>query len=79
MKKLLTTALMALTGATAVFSAAPEGATRVMRVPTVPGDGTVLYGEVTFSNSMNTTDGSCLAWGLYSFPAQSPMTVTPCT
>lgn len=77
MKKLLTTTLMALTGATAVFSAAPEGATRVMRVPTVPGDGTVLYGEVTFSNSMNTTDGSGLAWGLYSFPAQSPMTVTP--
>jgi len=45
----------------------------------VPGDGTTIYGEVTHSDSMDDPTGENLAWGLYSFNASSPMTVTNLT
>jgi len=76
MKHLLTTVLLAIT-AVFVSWAAPDGAQRARRVPTTEGDGTILYGEVTHSNSMDVDSDDGLTWGLYSFNASSPMTVTP--
>lgn len=78
MKHLLTTALVALS-ATLAIGASPGEASRARRVPTVTGDGTTIYGEVTHSNSMDVTTADGLKWGLYSFNASSPMTVTPLT
>lgn len=78
MKHLLTTALLALSTVSMAW-ASPSEASRVRRVQTVPGDGTTIYGEVTHSNSMDVTTADGLAWGLYSFNASSPMTVTPLT
>lgn len=76
MKHLLTTAIVALSATLAI--GAPSGEdTRARRVPTVTGDGTTIYGEVTHSNSMDITSADGLAWGLYSFNASSPMTVSP--
>lgn len=77
MKHLLTTAIVALSATLAI--GAPSGEdTRARSVPTVTGDGTTIYGEVTHSNSMDITSADGLAWGLYSFNASSPMTVSPC-
>lgn len=46
---------------------------RKKAVPTVVGDGTTLYGEVTYSTLMDdqTNPEDALKWGLYSFKAQS--------
>lgn len=41
------------------------------------GDGTTLYGEVTYSRSMDQNTEDAITWGLYSFKAQSPTTFTP--
>lgn len=41
------------------------------------GDGTILYGEMTFSDLMTEEGG--LAWGLYSFPAQDGTTFSNLT
>lgn len=78
MKQLLTTAIVALAAAATAWGA-PEGANRIRKVATVPGDGTTIYGEVTHSKSMDVTTADGLAWGLYSFNASDPMTVTPIT
>ena len=43
------------------------------------GDGTTLYGEVTFSNSMNTPSADAIRWGLYSFPASANTSFTQLT
>ena len=76
MKHLLTTTLVALSAVSLSF-AAPEGGQRMRKVASIPGDGTIIYGEVTHSNSMDVTTADGLAWGLYSFNASDPMTVTP--
>lgn len=78
MKHLLTTALLTLSAVSMAW-ASPTEASRARRVQTVTGDGTTIYGEVTHSNSMDVTTADGLAWGLYSFNASSPMTVTPLT
>ena len=78
MKHLLTTALVALTVVSATLGA-PDSSHRTRKVNTTQGDGTTIYGEVTHSNSMDVTSADGLAWGLYSFNASSPMTVTPVT
>lgn len=78
MKHLLTTAAVALSIAAAAW-ASPGEASRARRVATVTGDGTTIYGEVTHSNAMDVTTADGLAWGLYSFNASDPMTVTPLT
>ena len=78
MKHLLTTALVALS-ATLAIGASPGEASRARRVPTVTGDGTTIDGEVTHSKSLDVTTADGLKWGLYSFNASSPMTVTPLT
>ena len=46
---------------------------RKKAVPTVVGDGTTLYGEVTYSTLMDdqTNPEDAIKWGLYSFKAQS--------
>lgn len=77
MKQLLTTAILGLATVGAVIAGA--GSQKALQVPNVSGDGTTIYGEVTFSNSMNVTSSEGLAWGLYSFNAGSPMTVSPLT
>lgn len=56
-----------------------QGATRKAPVPMRAGDGTTLYGEVTFSNSMNTPSADAIQWGLYSFPASSNTAFTQLT
>ncbi len=78
MKHLLTTALLSLTAVSLAWGV-PDGAQRIKKVATIEGDGTTIYGEVTHSNSMDvlTTDG--ITWGLYSFNASSPITMTPVT
>ena len=48
-------------------------------VPMRAGDGTTLYGEVTFSNSMNTPSADAIQWGLYSFPASANTSFTQLT
>lgn len=78
MKHLLTTALLTLSAVSMAWTS-PSEASRARRVQTVTGDGTTIYGEVTHSNSMDVTTADGLAWGLYSFNASSPMTVTPLT
>lgn len=45
---------------------------RSRQVPMRAGDGTILYGEVVYSDNMDED----LQWGLYSFPAQSDLTLT---
>ena len=40
------------------------------------GDGTMLYGEVVYSNLMNVDQEDAITWGLYSFPAQANTTFT---
>lgn len=40
------------------------------------GDGTTLYGEVTYSTLMNGDSGDAIKWGVYSFPAQANTTFT---
>lgn len=78
MKHLLTTAMLVVSAVSAAW-AAPGESVRTRRVPTTPGDGTTIYGEVTHSNSMDVTSADGLKWGLYSFNASSPMTVSPLT
>lgn len=78
MKHFLTAIVVVLATAFAYGVSPGDGAQRVRRVPTVTGDGTTIYGEVTYSSSMDNDQGE-LAWGLYSFNASSPMTVTPLT
>ncbi len=75
MKHLLTTAIVALSATLAL--GAPSGEDTRAQSATVTGDGTTIYGEVTHSNSMDITSADGLAWGLYSFNASSPMTVSP--
>lgn len=50
---------------------------RARLAPMKVGDGTLLYGEVTYSNSMNEASADAITWGLYSFPAASSTTFTP--
>lgn len=77
MKKQVLVLIAALCVALVGWSVVEHGASRVRRVPTAQGDGTIIYGEVTHSNSMDVTSADGLAWGLYSFNASSPMTVSP--
>lgn len=77
MKHLFSTMLLSLAAVSSLWGAPNDGAQRVRRVPTATGDGTTIYGEVTHSYSMDVTTEDGLAWGLYSFNASSPMTVTP--
>ncbi len=77
MKHFLTTAFLAIAAVSTAW-AAPDGAQRLRKVATVPGDGTTIYGEVTYSGSMDDPNNpNAIAWGLYSFDAQSPITVSP--
>lgn len=45
-------------------------------VPLRAGDGTMLYGEVVYSDLMNTDDPDAIKWGVYSFPASPNTTFT---
>ncbi|MDE6682839.1 MAG: hypothetical protein K2J87_05385, partial [Muribaculaceae bacterium] len=78
MKHLLTTALLSLT-AVSLALGVPDGAHRIKKVAAIEGDGTTIYGEVTHSNSMDVLTPDGITWGLYSFNATSPITMTPVT
>lgn len=78
MKHLLTSVLLGV-AAVSLSWALPDGSQRVRKVATIEGDGTTIYGEVTHSNSMDVLSPEGLTWGLYSFNASNPMTVTPVT
>lgn len=45
-------------------------------VPMKAGDGTLMYGEVTYSRSMDRNEEGAITWGLYTFPAQSNTSFT---
>lgn len=51
---------------------------RPARMPLKAGDGTTLYGELTYSASMDDIENpeTAIQWGLYSFPAQENTTFT---
>lgn len=51
---------------------------RKKAVPTVVGDGTILYGEVVHSTEMDNSDDpdNAIKWGVYSYPAQEGTTFT---
>ncbi|MDE6527236.1 MAG: fibronectin type III domain-containing protein, partial [Muribaculaceae bacterium] len=53
-----------------------QGMQRTSPVPARAGDGTTLYGEVTYSNSMNVPSADAIQWGLYSFKASENTSFT---
>lgn len=79
MKQMLTTLCLVLATVFSAMGASPGEESRARRVPTVTGDGTKIYGEVTYSNSMNDIENpaDAITWGLYSFSATSPIVMKP--